>query len=360
MKLEDIRGEFITRSGRNDLVKALYGVTNIDNGANFFINAGQRFLDLKQSNPESINRYIADISSGTYKLLFTDCRAIGEVWIANTDGRVQLTKKSLNWIRTEYGEDYSSLDTGEPLYYAPMVYRLSPSQALLTSSDFTGKYDYGGISFSKIGYKGVIIVPPADGTYTVNVFGLFFSGTLVDSIKAVGDMTFSGQPSNAETFLLDTTTFTFVTASAATDAEIKIGTDTDASITAAAIVINNKMTTIVAGNGSDSFTARLRITAVDGGVDGNSIVFTEDLSNVTINGSGVLGGTTPGVDKLENSYWSDVYPEVLIYSALWAIESFYRNREGMRDWESAIRVYLDGIDMDIVEQEIVGIDQMIG
>lgn len=359
-KLEDIRTKFVDLSGRTDLVKTVNGVTYVDNGADFFINAGQRVLDTLIKNPETIARYISKVDSGGYNIVFQDCRSVKEVWMANVDGRFPLEKKALGWIRENYKEDYSALDTGQPLYWAPGVHKLPPSQALSTGSSFTGYYDYETIQFGLIGYNSVIFVPPADGTYTVNVFGDFFSGTLVDSIKSVGDITFTDQPANAETFVIDTTTFTFVTAAASSDTEIQIGSTVALSIAAAVTVVNNKMTTVIAADGSDSFTNRLRFTAVTGGSDGNSIVLTESIANATANGMGKLGGTTSGVTKVETSWWSEIYPDALVYAALYSLETFYRNTEGAKDWMNSIRMVIDGIDKDMVEQEVAGLNQIAG
>lgn len=364
MRLEEIRSKFVTLSGRNDLVKTVSNVTNIDNGADFFINAGQRLLDTLQNTPESFKRYIEDIVQGGYKMTFPDCRAIKEVWLTNADGRFPLEKKSIGWIRQEYGEDYSVLDTGQPLYFAPSVHTLAPAQSLKTADDFTGMHDYGTVEFGLIGYHGVVIVPPADGTYTVNIWGLFFSGTLVDSIKAVGDITFTGQPANEETFTLGDDgvdyQFTFVTGAPANDAQVQIGADVGASIDNAVTVVNAKATMVIAANASDSYVNKLRVTAITGGVGGNTIAFLESIANATISGAGVLGGTVSGVDKMEESWWTVMYPEVSVLGALWALESFYRNTEGMRDQMNAINTILVGIDRDIVSEEIAGVTQIIG
>lgn len=67
-------------------------------------------------------------------------------------------------------------------------------------------------------------------------------------------------------------------------------------------------------------------------------------------------------DKLENdkdsSFWSIEYPETLIQAAMYTIERFYRNTQGMNDHMNAIRVDLQNIDADLVEQQIAGKDQM--
>lgn len=95
------------------------------------------------------------------------------------------------------------------------------------------------------------------------------------------------------TFVIDTTTFTFVTARAAAG-QVTVGSTVDATLVNIETAVNADMTTVVAA--ADPDTDTVAITAVTAGTAGNSIVFTESSNNLTIDGSGVLGGTTPGAN----------------------------------------------------------------
>jgi len=63
-------------------------------------------------------------------------------------------------------------------------------------------------------------------------------------------------------------------------------------------------------------------------------------------------------DTLESddhtSFWSINHPDTLVQGALYALERFYRNTQGMRDHMEAIQRDIQGIDFDVVEQEIAG------
>jgi hypothetical protein len=160
------------------------------------------------------------------------------------------------------------------------------------------------------------------------------------------------------------------------------------------------------------------------GTAGNAIAFSTTAGNISLNGTGYLGGTvagrangvtvgTPtyytslitnphpdlsvanlpslgstdlifGVDRfkydgilimppadgtytisvygafysvLENnidvSYYSEVYPELLIMASNLCLEAFYRNTQGVMDWYNSMKIWLDGIDKDIVNEEMV-------
>lgn len=355
MDLSTLRQKFVEENGRADLVVDM--TSFVDNGADYYIQSGQRLLDTLFDTQQSFAWYKRDIEIGDFFIKLQNVQAIKEVWMANDEGRIQLEFKPLGYIMENYN----------------------------------------------------------------NV-----------AIQAVGDMTFSGVPLDSETFVIDTTTFTFKT-SASSDTEITIGSDAEETIDNAVTVINNKMSNVTAVKNG---TTRLRIRAVTAGSAGNSIVFTESCSNVTINGGGTLGGTVVGVDgssedtgtpayytrsvaglspeqlsltksdftdqftygldgiilgsyyqytniiwmppsdsaytievlakffqktlssDSDENFWSVLYPEILLLAANYALEETYRNTEGMRDRMAAIMKRMDGIDKDIVEESISGVNQM--
>lgn len=120
--------------------------------------------------------------------------------------------------------------------------------------------------------------------------------------KAQGTLTLAVQPAAGETFTMGNRTYVYVASGTAENpGEISIGADLPAA----------KLTTVAAINGTDGFniantlvsasvfsTNVCTVTALAGGTAGNSIVMTEALagSGNVMNGSGVLGATTAGVD----------------------------------------------------------------
>ena len=69
-------------------------------------------------------------------------------------------------------------------------------------------------------------------------------------------------------------------------------------------------------------------------------------------------------EKLTNdnseSFWSVMHEDLLLMAAFRALEIFYRNTEGKKDWEAAIRDEVTTLGMDAVEEDIAGIDQIEG
>jgi len=179
VNLEEIRQAFIKRSGRYDLVvDADPPESGADNGANFYINSGQRFLDRKADVHKAYGRTFKYPRKGAIAVLFRDCRAIKEVWTANSESRTQLEKKSMPDLRVGYPKPPDEGDQGRPLYYSPAFLRAVPETDRMTIDEFEGIIDYSDVMFDKhYAYNGVIFAPPSDGTYMVEVWGMFYCDT---------------------------------------------------------------------------------------------------------------------------------------------------------------------------------------
>ncbi len=345
MNLLNIRTQWVERTGRFDLVVD----TNdyVDNGANFFIQAGQRLLDSILPYRKDIGRHHETVNANQSSILIKHVRAIDSVYVTQSgEAREPLTRKTYSWMLEQYGEDY-----GE---------------------------------------------------------------------KAVGTITLSGVPTADDTITIGTETYTFK-ASASASTEITIGANASATIDNIVTALNTYSSICTAQKYS---TTQLLVTYYLVGTAGNSIAFTESADNLTMNGSGTLGGTiagranqigtgqpkyfvpiitTPhpaltldkvtaldshdllfGLDRfqkdgilimppadssyvisiyafyfsvMENdadvSYHSEMYPELLLMASSLALEVFYRNTAGVNDWLSSMQLWLKGVDHDLVREEMV-------
>lgn len=121
------------------------------------------------------------------------------------------------------------------------------------------------------------------------------SGCFTDKIKAQGTITFSGIPVADETITIGTDTYTWK-AAAVNSLEVTIGADAAGCVTNLIDAINNDPWPPVVFAESGAGTTVL-LTALIPGTGGNSIVLTELSTNVTVDGSGTLGGTTSGADS---------------------------------------------------------------
>jgi hypothetical protein len=177
MNLLQIRTAFIQRSGRYDLV---VDTTDwADNGANFYINSGQRFLDRLDTLPKSWGRHFTSVAAGRNYAIFPYCRAIKECWAMTSSERKRLRKIDISDLREYYNEPVGSVNTGEPEYYAPAALRIIPESDRLAIGEFEGIIDYADVMFDKhYEYNGVIFYPPPDETYNIEVWGLFYSPEL--------------------------------------------------------------------------------------------------------------------------------------------------------------------------------------
>jgi len=183
MDLRNIRINAVKWSGRYDLVKTENGDTWVDNGMNAFINAGQNVLDLRvPMHSKSAARHVESVVAGTYLITFLQCRWVDRVWTADAEGNLtELEHLTMNELRTQYGEDFSLIDQGAPKYYTPTAVGLSPDQEDLDETDFVNMHDWHDLVFGNhYGYDAVVILPPPDETYTVSIWGHFFSTTLTN------------------------------------------------------------------------------------------------------------------------------------------------------------------------------------
>ncbi len=177
MDYKDIRQKFVEVSGRYDLVLDTWE----DNGADFYINAGQQYLDRLLDTNKMWARYPSIVTAGTFLIKTVGIRSIKEVWIANVDGKSQLTPDTIQKLKEEYSEEFSSVTQGCPEYYAPAILRPYPDTLASTS----GMYNVSDLLLYDVtapaqhfNYNGIVIMPPPDGTYTVEIVGLFYSPTL--------------------------------------------------------------------------------------------------------------------------------------------------------------------------------------
>jgi len=174
MTLTEVRALFELRSGRSDLVTS----EGADNGADFFIQSGQRTLDRLVGTDKSWARSFKEVAIDDYYAIFKGCRAIKKVWFANSDGRFPLTKVSLEEMREMYSDPPDEVTSGTCLYYCEISLRTYPSDTYVIIDYFLGDkiVDEATKDYE---YKGIIFLPPSDETGIIEVFGLFNSTPLL-------------------------------------------------------------------------------------------------------------------------------------------------------------------------------------
>lgn len=172
MNFGQIRKVFIERSGRYDLITG----KNEDDGANFFITSGQRFLELISSLDKSTRRAFKLVGVNDYYVTIPYARSIDEVWLSSLTERKELIFKTIKELRTKYTEPFGTLDTDEPTYYG--IASLGSVEQDSGLSGYSGFID--AVVSDSDDLNGVIFYPPADGAYMIEVIGKFFLDELAD------------------------------------------------------------------------------------------------------------------------------------------------------------------------------------
>lgn len=176
MNLLEIRTEATKKSGRYDLINPS---DYTDNGMDFHINAGQKYLDKLVSVPENFAQIYQSLAANAYSINFQyHCRAIHSVFINDDTNRWELTRISLEALKSTYDQLASATSTGKPCYYA---------LANLRSLETTAREELGifiNSTFDEYDlvsdYRGIILVPPADESYVVEIAGKFSQLTLTE------------------------------------------------------------------------------------------------------------------------------------------------------------------------------------
>lgn len=176
MNLKEIR-EWITQdSGRFDLVTPALE----NNGIDRYINAACKWLDRLTEHHKEIGRVFRTLSAGEFMVSFQHSRVIMRVGISDdTHFYGWLTRNTLDELKSDskYAAPLSSITRGTPVDFAPGYFRTVDTE----SSDYSG---YGtwvtSISDWKT-YNGLILLPPADKSYLVDIWGKFFSENLSEN-----------------------------------------------------------------------------------------------------------------------------------------------------------------------------------
>lgn len=117
MSLLVVREQFARQTGRYDLVTS--ATTFTDNGADFYIKAGQRMLDRMLNFPKEEVDLTVALATNTITTVLANVMTVLAVAVQDSgDGTLRyLNRRSLQDMRDQFGDEDSSLasvDTGEP------------------------------------------------------------------------------------------------------------------------------------------------------------------------------------------------------------------------------------------------------
>lgn len=176
MSFKDVRDKFVEITGRADLV----GVGSVV-GADFYLNEAQKMLDRMLDGGKSGARYFVDLDASQILVLLPTCRVIKKVFIGSSTERVELIKvNDVHDLMNYYNVPKADIDSDQPAYYSPVWAR--PFPGTISISDYSQQWLLDTIIDSgHEGYNAVIIYPPPDlDSYTLEVWGLFYSDELIN------------------------------------------------------------------------------------------------------------------------------------------------------------------------------------
>lgn len=174
MSLEAVSDKFIEISGRPDLEPSQGAAVT----SWWYINEAQKMLDRLLSEKKIYARYAVDVVAGQILVPIYGCRSIHRVECVDAETRWVLDKIDLDALREVYTEPKANMDSGEPLYYTPIVSRPYPHTQ--PSGDVTYTWILEEIldSAKRQTYNALVIMPPPDVTYTIDVWGLWYTERL--------------------------------------------------------------------------------------------------------------------------------------------------------------------------------------
>jgi hypothetical protein len=173
MKLSEIRTHFIKFSGRYDLENS----DNSDNGANFFINAGQRFLDRRIDFRKTDGKVYRKVATDSWYLTVQNCRTIEHIWASDDEERWELEMKSLLWLNNEYADVTSDTTSKDPLYWAPSNIRGVDTVDMNNLGTF---FNLAMKEAANEDYTGIVFLPPPDEAMVLEIWGKFYTPELKD------------------------------------------------------------------------------------------------------------------------------------------------------------------------------------
>ena len=177
MNLLGIRQQFIKISGRMDLAETSAVDHDVDAGADFYINSGMRFMELRYITQKTKASIFEDVTAGSWFYAFQNCAAIDEVWCNDDSGRWKLKKYPYETIKKNYTGLVSATTGGPPLFYSPIFIRsmdITDYQSLGTFFNYVKSDDDGT-------YNGIIFTPKTEKVYNIEVIGRFFHEDLSDN-----------------------------------------------------------------------------------------------------------------------------------------------------------------------------------
>ena len=341
MNLGEITAWFVKVSGRYDLVKQ-DGST--DNGAYFYINAGQRLLDILQDNIKTRAWHYGPLVVGDDLVLIQNFRSIEDLWIVSSETRYPLIEKDLKWIlenytdfsgsRTACIEETNLTDVGFVSLPQPTGnQRLEFTIFDYTASIVAGTITIFGKDFNDINQTEVINCSQGAGVYKSSIIWSELTAITTASFSSLGG-------SGDEKFKVDwigTTSDSRPLYYARVP--IGLGGNLKGSSTRTFAALSSWKNLYFTGGlfqGDDTYEGILIVPAANEEYTVQAVVrfYTNEMTLST-----------------DSTYWTEQWAYLSVLAALARLEQFYRNTEGYNDFVRQINLELGGVDQDLAMDE---------
>lgn len=178
MPLLEVRKNFAQYSGRYDLI--VNRTTFADKGADFFIRAGQDYLDRLVDIESDTARYFADVSTNSWYVLVPRARVIEDVYLSNSQrSKWKLDRLPLDIFRKK---DPTLQNTGAPKYYTIGNLRAVPQPLNSIVIDSFGPVTYTTPGYEFL-YTGILLNVPAFEALKIEIEGKFYEPYLLDDVS---------------------------------------------------------------------------------------------------------------------------------------------------------------------------------
>jgi len=345
MNLLGIRTQFVERTGRFDLV--VDTTDYVDNGANFFIQAGQRLLDSILPNRKDVGRYHKVINANQSSITLKHIRAFDTVYIkASGSKRQPLDRKTYSWLLEQYGEDYGEKATGL-ITFSDIP---TADETLVTDTE-TWTFKATASSTYEVTIGATVTATIDNLVAKINANSAVITAEKYSATEVLIEYYLVGTAGNAIAFT-DTSSVITLDGSGVLGGSIsgranQIGTGQP---TYWAPLISTPHPSLSLANITSDESHDLLFGLERFQKDGLLIMPPADASYTISIYAYFFSLMTSDADV---SYHSEMYPELLLMASMLALEAFYRNTQGVKDWLSSMQLWLTGVDHDLVRAEMV-------
>ena len=178
MSLLEVRKNFVQYSCRYDLI--VDQINYVDKGANFYINAGQDWLDRYLDISTATARYYYDLPLNSWYLLVPDLRVVEEVYLSDSNSKRRLRYMNIDMYKNRFRGNPTNIYSNSFLceYYSVGVIRSVPQA---NGEIIIDKFGPNVISVpgAEFASTGILFSSPLGELATAEIWGKFYEKKLV-------------------------------------------------------------------------------------------------------------------------------------------------------------------------------------